>query len=82
MPTIAVARSDIEAGYGVQDAFVAAGLAASKSEVRRHIKAGAAKLNGETVTDENATVGTSDLDSEGSARLSVGKKRHARLIIG
>ena len=80
MPSFEVSKADIEAGYSVQDAFVAAGLAKSKSEVKRHIKAGAAKLNGDTVATDEAVITGADLDSESAAKLSIGKKRHARLV--
>ncbi len=79
MPSFDIAMSEIESGYSVIDGFVSSGLAKSKGEVRRHIKAGAAKLNGETITDELATISTADLESDNTARLSIGKKRHARL---
>ena len=80
MPSFEVSQADIAAGYSVQDAFVAAGLAKSKSEVKRHIKAGAAKLNGDTVATDEAVITGADLDSESAAKLSIGKKRHARLV--
>ncbi|MEM6627946.1 MAG: tyrosine--tRNA ligase [Pseudomonadota bacterium] len=79
MPTFEVQRDAINAGYPIVDAFVASGLAASKGEVRRHIKANAAKLNGDAVADDKALLAVGDLDGEGEARLSIGKKRHARL---
>jgi tyrosyl-tRNA synthetase len=37
------------------------------------------KLNGESVTDEKLLITEAVLDADGTARLSVGKKRHARL---
>ena len=80
MPSFSVARSEIVEGYPVQDAFVAAQLAKSKSEVKRHIKAGAAKLNGETISSDGQVIEISDLDDDGAAKLSIGKKRHARLV--
>ena len=79
MPTFEVERAKIAAGYSVLDALVAAGLAESKSEAKRAIKANSVKLNGEAVADEAASISEATLDDEGSARLSVGKKRHARL---
>ena len=56
--------------------FVEAGLAASNGEVRRHIKAGAAKVNGETLTDPMA-IARADMVQDGAIKLSIGKKRHA-----
>ena len=56
--------------------FVDSGLAASNGEVRRHIKAGAAKVNGEALTDPFAPA-SADLIVDGAIKLSIGKKRHA-----
>jgi tyrosyl-tRNA synthetase len=79
MPTVEVERAKLAAGWPIVDALVAAGLADSKSEARRAIAANSVKLNQAAVSDERLVLGEDVLDSEGSARLSVGKKRHARL---
>jgi tyrosyl-tRNA synthetase len=55
---------------------VALGLASSRSDARRLIEQGGVRLNDETVKSVTASVTESDLDSDGAARLSVGKKRH------
>jgi len=79
MPTVEIERAKLAAGYAVVDALLAAGLVDSKGDARRQIAGNAVKLNGETVTDPTHVIGESALDEEGAARLSVGKKRHARL---
>ncbi|HOY77724.1 MAG TPA: tyrosine--tRNA ligase [Hyphomonadaceae bacterium] len=79
MPTFEVPRAEIVAGYALLDALVTAKLAASKGEAKRAVGEKSVKLNGETVSDVAAVIGEAALDAEGSARLSVGKKRHARL---
>ncbi|MED5548438.1 MAG: tyrosine--tRNA ligase [Pseudomonadota bacterium] len=56
--------------------FVDAGLAGSNGEVRRHMKAGAAKVNDAPLTDPFARP-TADLVVDGAIKLSIGKKRHA-----
>jgi len=56
--------------------FVEAGLAGSNGEVRRHMKAGAAKVNDTPLTDPFARP-TADQVVDGAIKLSVGKKRHA-----
>ena len=71
----------IEGGLSVQDAFIAAGLAASKGEVRRLIKGGGARVNGKKVEDEDLVLFASDIDHEtGAVRLSSGKKKHVLLV--
>jgi tyrosyl-tRNA synthetase len=63
-------------GVSLVGLFVECGLAASNGEVRRHIKAGAAKVNGETLTDPMA-MASADMVQDGAIKLSIGKKRHA-----
>jgi len=58
------------------DVAIALGMAASKSEARRLIDQGGVRLNDQTVKAATASVTEADLDSSGTARLSVGKKRH------
>jgi tyrosyl-tRNA synthetase len=59
------------------DILVKLGFSASKNEARRLIEQGGVKLNDKTVTSVTAALGAGDLSSEGTARLSAGKKRHA-----
>jgi tyrosyl-tRNA synthetase len=61
----------------VVDAVVALAMAASKSEARRLIDQGGVKLNDKPVQSATATITSADLDEGGTARLTVGKKRHA-----
>jgi len=56
--------------------FIAADLAASNGEMRRHIKAGAAKVNDTPLTDPFAKAAPANL-VDGAIKLSIGKKRHA-----
>src|SRR5271168_1438224 len=58
------------------DVAIALGMAASKSEARRLITQGGVRLNDQTVQAVTARVTDADLDSSGTARLTVGKKRH------
>jgi len=61
------------------DAVVTLRLTASRGEAKRLIEQGGIRLNDELVTSIGATVRASDLDGVGTAKLSVGKKRHALL---
>ena len=76
LPTIEVATSALTAGLNIVDLFIEAGLGASKGEVRRLIKQGGAKLNGQKISAEDLTVTVDDL-ADGQIKLSAGKKRHA-----
>jgi tyrosyl-tRNA synthetase len=80
LPTVDIARGDLEAGLGVLVAFAdKARLVASNGEARRQIKAGGLKVNDTTVTDETAKLTPRDVTAEGVIKLSLGKKRHVLL---
>ena len=76
---VEIARSELEAGFGVLAAFGKAGLVASNGEARRQIKGGGLKVNDITVTDEKMTLVSAHLTPEGVIKLSLGKKRHVLL---
>lgn len=76
LPTIEVAKAELDGGIGILTLLVQAGLAGSNGEARRHIKGGAVKLNDKGVSDDRMTVGADALSPEGVAKLSVGKKKH------
>ena len=81
LPRVQAPAGAIEAGMGVQDAFVAAGLAASKGEVKRLIKGGGARINGDKVDDEDLQITAADVDPDtGAVKLSSGKKKHVLLV--
>ncbi|MET3710169.1 tyrosyl-tRNA synthetase [Sphingomonas trueperi] len=70
LPTLAVSGGSIS----VVDALVGLGFCASKGEARRLIKGGGARVEGEKIDDEAATIAVS-----GEVRLSAGKKHHGLL---
>lgn len=69
LPTLAVSGS-----ISVVDALVALGFCASKAEARRLIKGGGARVEGEKIEDEAATITVA-----AEVRLSAGKKHHGLL---
>jgi len=80
LPTVEIARADLERGLGVLTAFAdKAGLVASNSEARRQVKAGGLKVNDATVTDEKMTLTSKSLTPEGVIKLSLGRKKHVLL---
>lgn len=79
LPTVEIPAGELNAGLGVLAAFVKADLAASNGEARRHMKAGALKLNDQALSDERQTLSEADLLPEGVLKLSVGKKKHVLL---
>jgi len=77
LPTVDVPAAELD-GMGVLAATVLVGLAASNGECRRHIKAGALKLNDAKIASHEQTLSASDI-IDGVVKISVGKKKHALL---
>jgi tyrosyl-tRNA synthetase len=79
LPTIEIARAELDAGLDILSASLRAGLVTSKGDARRQIKGGGLKVNDATVTDEKQALTPRDLTTQGVIKLSLGKKRHVLL---
>ena len=77
LPTTDIAMSELE-GLGILAAAVKVGLAGSNGEARRHIKAGALKINDAKVESHERNLSAADI-VDGVIKISVGKKKHALL---
>ena len=75
LPMVEFPHDALSAGVPLFEAFRAAGLISSNGEGRRHVKAGALKLNDAPLTEERP-IGQADL-RDGVVKLSIGKKKHA-----
>lgn len=73
--------AEADVGMAVVDLFIRLELAKTKSEVRRLIKGGGAKLNDEKIMDENFVVDTSTFDGKDELKLSSGKKKHGIIFM-
>jgi len=67
-------------GMGMIAALVKVGFAKSNGEARRLIRGGGARLNDVAISDEDHLLSSADF-SDGRAKISAGKKRHALLVL-
>jgi len=79
LPKIELSADEAAEGVGVIDLFMKLGFAQSKSECRKLIQGGGAKLNDEKITDIKLVIGATDLESE--VKLSMGKKKHGLVAL-
>ncbi len=79
LPSVDVTSAELT-GMGILSAATKVNLAGSNGEARRHIKAGALKLNDEKVTTHERTLSDADI-IDGVVKISVGKKKHALLNV-
>lgn len=63
-------------GLAVYELFARAGLCESRSEARKLVRGGGAKVNDARIDDENLVIGVADLTDDGFVKLSAGKKKH------
>jgi len=75
LPTIEVARADLEAGVPLATLVADAGLAASRSEARRLAQGGGLRLNDKPESDGQRTVTLADCNADGLIKLAAGKKK-------
>ncbi|MET1026924.1 MAG: tyrosine--tRNA ligase [Dongiaceae bacterium] len=81
LPSIDIARADLDAGIVAYELLRRCGLVASNGEARRLIKGGGARLNDAAIDDENRKISAGDINADGVIKLSSGKKRHAVIRI-
>ena len=75
LPSIEVASADLARGIPAIDLLHRAGLAASKSEARRLIKGGGARVNGEAIADDAAVLTSADVDRARATSSSAPARR-------
>jgi tyrosyl-tRNA synthetase len=79
LPSVDVARAELDDGLWVVEALRTAGLVASNGEARRLIKNSGARVNDAVVSDADLRLGAGDIGADGVIKLSSGRKRHALL---
>jgi tyrosyl-tRNA synthetase len=79
-PSIKISKEDINKTLGIIDLIILSKLENSKSEIRRLIKGNAIKINDEIISDEKLII-NHDMFKEDYLKLSIGKKRHLKIVI-
>ena len=76
LPAVSVPRAQLVAGIAAFELFHQAGLAPSRTEARKLLRGGGGRLNDKPIASDTAVIKESDLDSDGTLKLSAGRKRH------
>jgi tyrosyl-tRNA synthetase len=79
LPTVELAKAELESGIGLLSAFVHAGLVKSNGEARRQIQGGGLRVNDLPVVDEKMQLTAADVTADGAIKLSLGRKKHVLL---
>ena len=81
MPTLSLSNKDIQNGVLLSDLIVQMKYASSKSESRKLIRGKGVKLNGKIVANELQLLDYDQITQFENV-ISVGKKKHFKVIIG
>lgn len=81
VPSIEMPKTALDAGLPVVDAFLGAGLAASRGEARRLIEGGGGYVNNRRIEDTGSMLSAKDLASESVMVLRAGRKSYALLRV-
>ncbi|MCD2175222.1 tyrosine--tRNA ligase [Rhizobium sp. C4] len=76
LPSVEIAKAELDAGIGLLALLVKAGFAASNGEARRHVQGGAIRINDKAVSDERMSIGSGEITADGVIKVSMGKKKH------
>ena len=80
MATLTLTANDVAEGISLAQLFARTGLAKSGKEARRLITEGGARLNDQVCADPGQMIGITDLAQP--IKLTAGRKRHARVMVG
>ena len=80
LPKVKIKSDKINKNFNIIDLVLLSKLENSKSEIRRLIKGNAIKINDEIISDEKLII-NHDFFKEDYLKLSIGKKRHLKIVI-
>ncbi len=82
MPTLTLKADEASRNQYLSDLIVRMEMASSKSESRKLIRGNGVKVNKKLISDEMYVINQSDLENEDGILISIGKKRHFKIILG
>lgn len=84
LPTIEIKQGKLESGIPAYQLLYDAGLVPSKSEGRKLIRGAGARVNNQTIQDENALIDLRFVLADNILKLSAGKKKHVlvKIVMG
>ena len=81
LPSIKIKLTNNENNISIVDLIFLSKLETSKSEIRRLLKGKGIKINNEAITDDKFLIKENLFDQNKSLKLSIGKKKHLKVIL-
>ena len=80
LPSISISKNQLDKGLNILELIIMSKLENSKSEIRRLIKNNGIKINNQLIINEKLFI-TQKLFNDNFIKLSLGKKRHIKIIL-
>ncbi|MDA8537179.1 tyrosine--tRNA ligase [Candidatus Pelagibacter bacterium] len=80
LPSVTIKKKQLDQKINIIDLIILSKLETSKSEARRLIKGNGVKINNQLVSDEKFFI-TNNFFKDNFIKLSLGKKRHLKILI-
>jgi len=81
LPLYKILKSELENGIPAFEIFERAGLCESRSEARKLIRGGGARLNDQKIADEGLLIDSAMLLQDNPIKLSAGRKKHVLIKV-
>jgi tyrosyl-tRNA synthetase len=81
LPSIKISLNDSKKEVTVMDLLLLSKIESSKSEIRRLLKGNAIRINNNIIADEKFLIKINLFDKNKSFKLSIGKKKHLKVLL-
>jgi len=76
LPRVSITANEIAEGVPIVDLYLKLGFGKSKSEIRRLVQQGGARMNDGKIADAALVLRPADFEAKNEVKLSAGKKKH------
>ena len=80
LPSVSINKKQLDKELNIIDLIILSKLETSKNEIRRLIKGNGVKINNQLINDEKLII-TKELFKDNFIKLSLGKKRHVKVVL-
>ena len=81
LPSIKINLNDIKKELTIMDLLLLSKIESSKSEIRRLLKGNAIRINNKVIVDDKFLIENNLFDKNKSFKLSIGKKKHLKVLL-
>ena len=81
LPSVKISLNDSNKKVTIIDLLLLSKIESSKSEIRRLLKGNAIRINNKVIVDDKFLIENNLFDKNKSFKLSIGKKKHLKVLL-